>query len=134
MTRRGTTRTGRPAALPDGGETLENSLQVLRPGGKVISVAGPPEPNRQRVRGELVLNTSDACPQLSDPTENQTPRGHLLVLVHASKWRPTTELGSLIDSGVIRPLLYRVFPFKSKTDALAYIEKAAKGKAVIKVR
>src|SRR5207244_1559108 len=27
-----------------GGETLEKSLQVLKPGGKIISIAGPPDP------------------------------------------------------------------------------------------
>jgi len=45
------------------------------------------------------------------------------------------ELGSLIDSGVIRPVVDRVFPFQSTTDALAYVEKGrAKGKVVIKIR
>jgi alcohol dehydrogenase len=28
-----------------GGQTLEKSLRVLKPGGKVISVAGPPDPD-----------------------------------------------------------------------------------------
>src|SRR6202011_747936 len=40
------------------------------------------------VRGELVLDPGDACPELPDQTESQTPWGHLLVLVHESKWRP----------------------------------------------
>lgn len=45
------------------------------------------------------------------------------------------ELGSLIDSGVIRPVVDRVFPFQSTTDALAYVEKGrAKGKVVINIR
>jgi alcohol dehydrogenase len=45
------------------------------------------------------------------------------------------ELGGLIDSGVIRPVVDRVFPFQSTTDALAYVEKGrAKGKVVVKVR
>ena len=45
------------------------------------------------------------------------------------------ELASLIDSGVIRPVVDRVFPFQSTTEALAYVEKGrAKGKVVIKIR
>ena len=45
------------------------------------------------------------------------------------------ELGSLIDSGAIRPVVDRVFPFESTTEALAYVEKGrAKGKVVVKVR
>src|SRR5213592_3238030 len=34
-----------------GGETLEKSLRVLGPGGKVISVAGPPDPALAREAG-----------------------------------------------------------------------------------
>ena len=45
------------------------------------------------------------------------------------------ELGSLIDSGAIRPVVDRVFPFESTTEALAYVKKGrAKGKVVVKIR
>ena len=45
------------------------------------------------------------------------------------------EIGLLIDSGIIRPVVDRVFPFESTKDALAYVESGrAKGKVVIKVR
>ena len=45
------------------------------------------------------------------------------------------EIGSLIDSGAIRPVVDRVFPFQSTTEALAYVEKGrAKGKVVVKIR
>ena len=45
------------------------------------------------------------------------------------------EIASLIDSGIIRPVVDRVFPFESTKEALAYVESGrAKGKVVIKVR
>ena len=45
------------------------------------------------------------------------------------------EISALIDSGVIRPVLDRVFPFESTREALAYVESGrAKGKVVIKVK
>ena len=45
------------------------------------------------------------------------------------------EITALIDSGIIRPVVDRVFPFEATNEALAYIEKGrAKGKVVIKVR
>ena len=45
------------------------------------------------------------------------------------------QIGSLIDAGIIRPVVDRVFPFDSTTEALAYIETGrAKGKVVVKVR
>jgi NADPH:quinone reductase-like Zn-dependent oxidoreductase len=45
------------------------------------------------------------------------------------------KIGSLIDSGIIRPVVDRVFPFESTNEALAYVEKGgAKGKVIVKVR
>jgi alcohol dehydrogenase len=45
------------------------------------------------------------------------------------------EIGKLIDSGIIRPVVDRVFPFEATNEALAYVEKGrAKGKVVVKVR
>jgi NADPH:quinone reductase-like Zn-dependent oxidoreductase len=44
------------------------------------------------------------------------------------------EIGALIDSGIIRPVVDRVFPFESTKEALAYVEKGhAKGKVIVKV-
>jgi alcohol dehydrogenase len=45
------------------------------------------------------------------------------------------EIGSLVETGAIRPVLDRVFPFESTKEALAYVEKGrAKGKVVVKIR
>ena len=46
-----------------------------------------------------------------------------------------SEITSLIDSGVIRPVVDRVFPFESTNEAMAYVETGrARGKVVVKVR
>ncbi|MGQ0596796.1 zinc-binding dehydrogenase, partial [Aquabacterium sp.] len=45
------------------------------------------------------------------------------------------QITALIESGAIRPVIDKVFPFESTNDALAYVESGrAKGKVVIKVR
>ncbi len=45
------------------------------------------------------------------------------------------EITSLIDSGSIRPVVDRVFPFDATKEAMAYVESGrAKGKVVVKVR
>jgi len=42
---------------------------------------------------------------------------------------------SLINSGVIRPVVDKIFPFESTGEALAYVESGrAKGKVVIKIK
>ncbi len=45
-----------------------------------------------------------------------------------------TQIAQLIDAGVIRPVVDRVFPFAQTAEALAYVETGrAKGKVVITV-
>ena len=45
------------------------------------------------------------------------------------------QITPLIESGAIRPVVDRVFPFASTNDALAYVESGhAKGKVVITLR
>jgi NADPH:quinone reductase-like Zn-dependent oxidoreductase len=44
------------------------------------------------------------------------------------------EMGELLKTGRIRPVIDNVFPFDQAKDGLAYLEKGrAKGKAVVKV-
>jgi alcohol dehydrogenase len=46
-----------------------------------------------------------------------------------------TEITSLIDAGIIRPILDRVPPFASTNEAIAYVEAGrAKGKVVVTMR
>lgn len=45
------------------------------------------------------------------------------------------EISGLVDSGMIRPVVDRVFPFDSTNEAMAYVEAGrAKGKVVVQVR
>ena len=45
------------------------------------------------------------------------------------------EITRLVDAGVIRPVVDRVFPFESTNEAMAYVEAGrAKGKVVVKVK
>ena len=119
-----------------GGETLEKSFQVVKPGGKVISVAGPPEPDFARQFG-LNWFLRQAIRVLSfrvrwKARRRQVTYSFLFMEPSGSQLR---ELGSLIDSGAIRPIVDRVFPFQSTPEALAYVEEGhARGKVVVQVR
>jgi len=45
------------------------------------------------------------------------------------------EISRLMDSGIIRPVVDRVFPFEATNEAMTYVESGrAKGKVVVKVR
>jgi alcohol dehydrogenase len=45
------------------------------------------------------------------------------------------EITRLVEAGVIKPVIDRVFPFESTNEAMAYIEAGrAKGKVVVKIK
>ena len=119
-----------------GGQTLEKSLQVLKPGGKVISVAGPPEPDFAKEFGANWF-LIQAMRALSFRIRRKAKRRGVTYsfLFMKASGDQLRELGSLIDSGAIRPVVDQVFPFQSTMEALAYVEKGrAKGKVVVKIR
>ncbi len=46
-----------------------------------------------------------------------------------------SQITSLIDAGVIKPVIDKVFPFLQINEAIAYVETGrAKGKVVIKIK
>lgn len=118
------------------GKTLEKSLRVLKRGGKLVSISGPPDPEFGKDIGahgfvKLVLRLLS-----SGIRRRAKSRGvdysFLFMKANGSQLR---EITRLFDAGVVRPVLDRVFPFESTNDALAYIEAGrAKGKVVIKVK
>ena len=119
-----------------GAETLEKSLRVLKPGGKLISISGPPDPDFAQDRG-LSWIVRLAMRLLSYRIRNKAKRHHVSYsfLFMRASGDQLREIGSLIDSGIIRPVMDRVFPFESTKEAMAYVETGrAKGKVVVKVR
>ena len=95
-----------------GGENLEKSLRVLKPGGKAIGIAGPPDPAFAREAGlNPVLRL--AISGLSAGIRRQArKRGvsyeFLFMRASGDQLRPSPHL---IDDGVLRPVVGRVFPF-----------------------
>ena len=119
-----------------GPETLEKSLRVLKPGGKLISISGPPDPDfANEIDASWILSL--AMRLLSYRIRRKARRRHVgySFLFSRASGDQLREIGSLIDSGVIRPVVDRVFPFESTKEAMAYVETGrAKGKVVVKVR
>ena len=45
------------------------------------------------------------------------------------------QIAPLIETGAIRPVVDKIFPFESANEAIAYLEKGrAKGKVVVKLK
>lgn len=117
-------------------KTLEKSLRVLRPGGKLISISGPPDSDFAReIRASWVLRLVMGL--LSSRIRRRARRrgvSYSFLFMRASGDQ-LREITPYIESGHIRPVVDRVFPFESTQEALAYVEAGrAKGKVVIKVK
>jgi alcohol dehydrogenase len=116
--------------------TLARSLRVLKPGGQLISISGPPDPDFARDQGASWA-LRQVMRALSYRIRRQAKRRHVryAFLFMRANGEQLREIAALIDAGVIRPVVDRVFPFDATNEALAYVETGrAKGKVVVKVR
>jgi len=119
-----------------GTETLNKSLQVLKPGGKLISISGPPDPDFAKGQG-LSWILRQVMLLLSYGIRKKAKRHHMSYSFFFMKadGDQLREITSLIDAEIIRPVVDRVFPLESTKEALAYVETGrARGKVVVKVR
>jgi NADPH:quinone reductase-like Zn-dependent oxidoreductase len=117
-------------------KSLEKSLRILKPNGKVISISGPPDPDFAiQIKGNWFLKIVMGI--LSAGVRKKAKRlgvnfSFLFMRAHAEQLGQITEL---IESGVIRPVVDKVFPFEQTNEAISYVEAGrAKGKVVIRVR
>jgi NADPH:quinone reductase-like Zn-dependent oxidoreductase len=119
-----------------GGDTLQKSLNVLKPGGKLISISGPPDPDFARQQG-LNWFLQKVMRLLSFGIRRKA-RGvgiDYSFLFMRANGEQLRQITSLIEAGAIRPVMDRVFPFEATNEALAYVETGrAKGKIVITVK
>jgi NADPH:quinone reductase-like Zn-dependent oxidoreductase len=118
-----------------GGETLDKSMQVLKPGGIVISIAGPPDPAFAKQAGaNPVIRLAVAA--LSFPVRQRARRHRVRYsfLFMKASGDQLRQLSTLLDAGTIRPVLDRTFDFASTREALAHVEqgRAKAGKVVIR--
>ena len=118
------------------GKTLEKSLQILKPGGKLISISGPPDPDFAKELGSSWV-LGPVMRLLSYRIRKKAKRrgvSYSFLFMKASG-NQLREIGALIDSGAIRPVVDREFAFESTKEAMAYVETGrAKGKVVVKMR
>ncbi|WP_456311189.1 NADP-dependent oxidoreductase [Serratia proteamaculans] len=118
-----------------GGDVLAKSLQVLKPGGQLISISGPPTPAFATELG-LSWGLKQVMRLLSYRIRRQAKRRGIrysFVFMRASGAQ-LSEISTLVEAGVIKPVVDRVFPFAEIKEALAYVETGrAKGKVVVRV-
>jgi NADPH:quinone reductase-like Zn-dependent oxidoreductase len=117
-------------------KTLEKSLRILKPNGKIISISGPPDVDFAKQMGSPWL-VRIIMKILSSGIKRRAKRlgVNYSFLFMRADGNQLTEITSLINNGVIKPVIDKVFPFEQTNEALTYLEGGrAKGKVVVKVK
>jgi NADPH:quinone reductase-like Zn-dependent oxidoreductase len=117
-------------------KVLENSLKILKPGGTLISLTGPPTGVLAKELGlgwhlQVLMNLLSFSVRRTAKKLNV----NFKFLFMRAEGTQLTEITKLIEAGKIRPIVDKVFPFEQTNEALLYVESSrAKGKVVVKVK
>ena len=110
---------------------------MLKPGGKLISVAGPPDPAFAKEFGaNPVIRLAVAALSYRirrRARRRQVTYSYLFIKASGDQLR---ELTALIDAGTIRPVVDSIFDFDETREALAHLEqgRTKAGKVVIRMK
>lgn len=118
------------------GDAIEKSVGILRPGGKIVSLIGPLDKAFARARRLNFLLTfvfgmmSHKIMQLA--RKRDVTYSFLFVRPDGAQ---LNEIGELLKSERIRPVIDKVFAFEQAKEALEYLAQGrAKGKVVVKIK
>lgn len=117
------------------GDLIEKSLNILKPGGKIISLIGPLDVSFARTRQlNIILRIifglmSRKILRLSK--KRGLDYSFLFVRPDGDQ---LTQIGTLLEAEKIKPVIDKVFPFAETQEALDWLQRGhAKGKIVVKI-
>lgn len=119
-----------------GPKTLQKSLRVLKPGGKLVSISGPPTSDFATEIGAPGL-IKIAMAVLGFRARRRAKKlgvNYSFLFMRASG-EQLSKLTSLIENGKIKPVIDRTFSLEQVNEAMDYIASGrAKGKVVITIK
>ncbi|TGM34319.1 NADP-dependent oxidoreductase [Leptospira biflexa] len=117
------------------GKTLHKSLRILKPGGKLISISGPPDINfAKEMKFPWFLQFVIRMLSLSANKKAKKRNVQYSFLFMKANGSQLNQISNLINEGRIQPVIDKIYPFEALNDALAYVESGrAKGKVVVKM-
>lgn len=119
-----------------GGKTLEKSFNVIKNGGKIVSVSGLPNARFAKEYGSGFFKTmlfSAASYKLTTLEKKHNVQYTFLFLKASGD--QLRIIANFIESGKIKPVIDRVFSFKDVQKAMKYSEPGrAKGKIILKIK
>lgn len=115
---------------------LEKSFRILKPGGRLISISGPPDPSYAQ-EAKLPALLKIVIKGLSYKARKSAKKYdvHYSFLLMQANGQQLSEITTLIESSKIKPVIDTVYPFTKTPEALQYVESGrAKGKVVISIK
>jgi len=117
-------------------KTLKKSLNVVRKGGKVISISGPPTPTfAQEIGASWII--ASVLSLLSFGVRKKAKRRGIdyEFLFMKSSGKQLKQITKLIEDGTIKIVVDKVYPFSQTNEALNHVASGrAKGKIVVKIK
>jgi NADPH:quinone reductase-like Zn-dependent oxidoreductase len=119
-----------------GADVLEHSLKVLKPGGQLISISGPPTAEFAKAQGlAWPLRQVMRLLSLSIRRKARKQDVRYSFLFMRANGSQLSDITTLIEAGEITPVLDRTFAFESTSEALKYVEQGrAKGKVIVRIK
>jgi len=118
------------------GDALEKSLAVLKPGSKAVSLIGPPDAAFARARGmNFLMRIVFGLLSAKIIRRAKKHGANYSFLFVRPDGRQLAEIGDLLATGRIRPVIDKVFAFDQAKEGLVYLEQGrAKGKVVVQMK
>lgn len=115
--------------------TLARSLSVLKRGGRLISISGPPTVEFARAQGlNWVLQQVMRGLSFGIRRKARAKGVRYDFMFMRADGAQLAQIGALVEAGAIRPVMDRIFPFDRTNEAFAYLETGrAKGKVVVEL-
>ncbi|MBE9401240.1 NADP-dependent oxidoreductase [Acinetobacter albensis] len=118
-----------------GGSILEKSLNVLKRGGRIVSISGPPDRNlAEAINANWLLKC--IIPLLSWSIRHKAKKRGITYsfLFMQPNGQQLSEISKLVESGKINPIVDKTYELSEIKDAFQYVNTGrAKGKVVLKI-
>ena len=118
-----------------GGDTLEQSLQVLKTGGTVVSIAGPPDKNMaQAIGANWIMSKIIPLLSLSIRAKAKKRGIHYHFLFMQPNGEQLSRIAELVETQKMVPVLDRVYDFTEFSQAIQHVDGGhTKGKVVVNI-
>jgi len=118
------------------GDAIEKSIGILKPGSRIVSLVGPLDAAFARAR-RLNFVLEFVFGLMSRKIMRLTKKrdvAYSFLFVHPDGAQ-LAEIGELLETGRIQPVIDKVFPFEQAREALEYLAQGrSKGKVVVRMK